>query len=80
MTDFSFSVPTDVLRAALVCVSTEETRYYLRGVHVEPDADDVVLVSTDGHRLFCGRSPCLRRVRSPRLSRSSSRPTPSKKL
>jgi len=57
MTDFSFSVPTDVLRAALVCVSTEETRYYLRGVHVEPDADDVVLVSTDGHRLFCGRCP-----------------------
>lgn len=57
MTDFSFSIPTDVLRAALVCVSTEETRYYLRGVHVEPDADDVVLVSTDGHRLFCGRCP-----------------------
>lgn len=57
MTDFSFSIPTDVLRAAMVCVSTEETRYYLRGVHVEPDADDVVLVSTDGHRLFCGRCP-----------------------
>jgi len=57
MTDFLFSVPTDVLRSALVCVSSEETRYYLRGVHVEPDADDVVLVSTDGHRLFCGRCP-----------------------
>jgi DNA polymerase III sliding clamp (beta) subunit (PCNA family) len=57
MTDFSFSVPTDVLAAALVCVSTEETRYYLRGVHVQPDYDDVVLVSTDGHRLFCGRCP-----------------------
>ena len=57
MTDFSFSVPTDVLRAALVCVSAEETRYYLRGVFVQPDADDVVLVSTDGHRLFCGRCP-----------------------
>jgi hypothetical protein len=57
MTDFLFSIPTDVLRAALVCVSSEETRYYLRGVHVEPDADDVVLVSTDGHRLFCGRCP-----------------------
>jgi len=57
MTDFSFSVPTDVLAAALVCVSTEETRYYLRGVYVHPDHDDVVLVSTDGHRLFCGRCP-----------------------
>lgn len=57
MTDFSFSVPTDVLRAALVCVSTEETRYYLRGVNVHPDADDIVLVSTDGHRLFCARCP-----------------------
>jgi hypothetical protein len=57
MTDFLFSIPTDVLRAALVCVSSEETRYYLKGVHVSPDADDVVLVSTDGHRLFCGRCP-----------------------
>lgn len=57
MTNFSFSIPTDVLRAALVCVSTEETRYYLRGVNVQPDADDIVLVSTDGHRFFCGRCP-----------------------
>jgi len=57
MTDFLFSIPTDVLRAALICVSTEETRYYLRGVNIQPDADDVVLVSTDGHRLFCGRCP-----------------------
>jgi hypothetical protein len=57
MTDFLFSIPTDVLRAALVCVSSEETRYYLKGVNVAPDADDVVLVSTDGHRLFCGRCP-----------------------
>ena len=44
MTDFLFSIPTDVLRAALVCVSSEETRYYLKGVNVAPDADDVVLV------------------------------------
>jgi DNA polymerase III sliding clamp (beta) subunit (PCNA family) len=57
MTDFSFSLPTDVLRAALVCVSTEETRYYLRGVNVQPDGGDLVLASTDGHRLFCGRCP-----------------------
>ena len=36
-------------------VSTEETRYYLKGVHIEPVAEDlgggVVLVATDGVKL-----------------------------
>ncbi|MBX3579980.1 MAG: hypothetical protein KF723_22480 [Rhizobiaceae bacterium] len=39
--------------AALVCVSTEETRYYLNGVHVEPHPEKgVVLVATDGLRMI----------------------------
>lgn len=38
--------------AALVCVSTEEKRYYLKGVHVEPHPEKgAVLVATDGHRM-----------------------------
>jgi DNA polymerase III sliding clamp (beta) subunit (PCNA family) len=43
------------LRAALICTSTEETRYYLQGVSIEPNPRDLRVVSTDGHRLFCAR-------------------------
>lgn len=47
-------INADLFRAAYVCVSTEETRYYLNGVYVEPHADEgVILVATDGHRLVC---------------------------
>lgn len=54
-------LPASVLLAALCavapCISTEETRYYLRGVfihgHQKPGADGPTLrlVATDGHRL-----------------------------
>jgi len=44
------TVPTAYLKAALVCASTEQARYYLCGVYVDPKG---FLVSTDGHRLFC---------------------------
>ena len=27
-------IPTDLLKAALLCASTEETRYYLKGAHL----------------------------------------------
>lgn len=46
------TLPVDLLRAALVCCSTEETRYYLNGVCITPSGH---IVSTDGHRLFAGR-------------------------
>ena len=46
------TVPTDLLRAALICASTEQARYYLNGVYVDPLG---YIVSTDGHRLFCGK-------------------------
>ena len=39
---------------ASACVSTEETRYYLTGVHVEPEpkSGGAVMVSTDGHKMI----------------------------
>jgi DNA polymerase III sliding clamp (beta) subunit (PCNA family) len=43
---------TDLLKAALVCASSEETRYYLRGVHLATSGH---LVTTDGHRMFVAR-------------------------
>ena len=55
MTDFSIELNADILRAALICTSTEETRYYLNGVSIEPNVRDLRVVSTDGHRLFCAR-------------------------
>lgn len=40
------------IKAVLPAVSTEETRYYLNGIHVEPSpAGGVLMVATDGHRL-----------------------------
>jgi len=55
MTDFAFELEAATLKAALVCVSSEETRYYLRGVSIEPTGASVAIVSTDGHRLFAAR-------------------------
>lgn len=46
------TIPTAMLKAALVCASTERARYYLNGVYVDPKG---YLVSTDGHRAFVGK-------------------------
>lgn len=43
---------TDLLKAALVCASNEESRYYLRGVHLATSGH---MVTTDGHRMFVAR-------------------------
>lgn len=48
----TITVNADMLRAALICASTEQARYYINGVYVDPKG---YLVSTDGHRLFCGK-------------------------
>ena len=48
----TITVSADLLRAALICASTEKVRYYLNGVYVDPTG---YVVSTDGHRLFCGK-------------------------
>ncbi len=42
-------IATDILKAALLCASSEESRYYLRGVHLATSGH---LVTTDGHRMF----------------------------
>jgi hypothetical protein len=43
----------NLFRIACACTSHEESRYYLRGVFVEPHAQGgVTLTATDGHRLI----------------------------
>lgn len=52
----SFSLPADVILRALNAVkhgiSTEETRYYLNGVHILIQDGTLTFVTSDGHRLF----------------------------
>jgi len=38
-------------------ISTEETRYYLNGIHWHADGDQLACVATDGHRLARLRTP-----------------------
>ena len=47
-------IPTDLLKAALLCASNEESRYYLRGVHLATSGH---MVTTDGHRMFVAMLP-----------------------
>jgi DNA polymerase III subunit beta len=47
------SIKVDLLKAALLFTSTEETRYYLRGVHMRRRGHTLRIAATDGHRLFC---------------------------
>lgn len=49
----SFSIQFDfrALKAAALCASDEQTRYYLRGVFVEYRGGELICVATDGHRL-----------------------------
>jgi len=49
----SYTLPVAALRAVLLATPTKDVRYYLVGVLVEPAADRVALVGTDGHRLHC---------------------------
>jgi DNA polymerase III sliding clamp (beta) subunit (PCNA family) len=37
----------------LLFASDEETRYYLKGVHLLRRGDHLRITATDGHRLFC---------------------------
>lgn len=54
MTFYNFITRRDDILAALTCVSKEETRYYLRGVLIDPvkGHTKINIVSTDGHSLF----------------------------
>ena len=47
-------VNAELFRIAYAAVSKEETRYYLRGVYVEPHpVKGVTLTATDGNQLLC---------------------------
>lgn len=52
MTDFTVTAPTDVLKAALLCVSTETARPYICGVYLDPAG---FVVATNGHVMFCAQ-------------------------
>lgn len=60
MTEQTFEcvVSADLFRRASVAISTEENRYYLNGVAVQPcEQGGALLVATDGHRLLAIRDP-----------------------
>lgn len=51
-------VNANLFRIVYAAVSTEETRYYLNGVHIEPHPEKgAILVSTDGHRMIVAHDP-----------------------
>lgn len=60
MTDrpYDFLFRADLFRASMRCMSTEETRYYLNGVAVQPHpSEGVFLVATDDHRMSVMHDP-----------------------
>ena len=52
MTNAKVKINPKYLKAAMICASTEGTRYYLNGVNFIITKDWVRLVATDGHRAF----------------------------
>ena len=50
-----FEIASGVLMSGFAsvrhCMSTEETRYYLNGVYIEPVAGELIFTATEGHRL-----------------------------
>lgn len=49
---FNCKVSADLFLRALSCASTEETRYYLKGVQIEPVDGGALLIATDGARMI----------------------------
>ena len=47
-----YEIDPKLIKAAILFTSTEQTRYYLRGVYFEKRFDTLRMVATDGHRLF----------------------------
>jgi hypothetical protein len=55
---FRCIISADLMRRAYTCVSTELTRYYLNGAHVEPAPEGgALIVATNGHSLIAIRDP-----------------------
>jgi DNA polymerase-3 subunit beta len=46
------TIDINQLKALTFAATTEETRYYLKGVFIEAQTDKVLGVATDGHRLL----------------------------
>ena len=51
MTIYNVTLNARALKASAMCASSEETRYYLKGVFVEETVAGVTMTATDGHRL-----------------------------
>ncbi len=52
------TVNANLFRIVYTAVSTEETRYYLNGVHIEAHpVKGAILVATDGHRMIVAHDP-----------------------
>jgi len=55
---FECVVSADLFRRAMLAVSTEETRYYLNGVHVSPAPEGgAILCATNGYMLIATHDP-----------------------
>lgn len=52
MDTFSIQFDFRALKAAAFCASSEETRYYLKGLFAEYKGGELICVATDGHRLI----------------------------
>jgi hypothetical protein len=51
----TITLSPDLLKAAVLFTSKEETRFYLKGVSIQVTLANVKVASTDGHRLFVAR-------------------------
>ena len=50
-------IPYEVLRVASQFVSKDMGKYYITGVHLKVENDEITVASTDGHRLFYFKFP-----------------------
>ena len=51
------SIPYEVLRVASQFVSKDMGKYYITGVHLKVENNEITVASTDGHRLFYFKFP-----------------------
>ena len=50
-------IPYEVLRVASQFVSKDYSKYYITGVHLKVENNEITVASTDGHRLFYFKFP-----------------------
>ena len=50
-------IPYEVLRVASQFVSKDMSKYYITGVHLKVENQEITVASTDGHRLFYFKFP-----------------------